>query len=374
MLTLVTPRFRLWLGTVLGIGLALCLSVGPGYSDNRKHSITLEIPPTATYDQALALARQQALAAAESVFQEDTALSRITIEAIGQRGRTRAPLMLVGIARSQWLQNPNPSSLSTEIYAESERLLFPSASNTSISVAPKPDNAVKIVTPETGDATAPEPSLPPLGPIAALAPSPRELGRWKYDEEVGDFFSQVNDATTFLSGAETLEGSYIRFVAFPVRVFIQKDNELWYEAIERAVEDWSNYIPLKLVRRVEDADISIFYEENIASDPGNANLRTGGEARPNLYADPQGNLGYRVNVAIAGYQTLRQISTVARHEIGHALGLWGHSPIGSDLMSAVGRARRGGAYAEISPHTLNTLKRIYEQPTPIGQSAAAINF
>ena len=375
MLTIVSIHSRIWLGTILGLGLAVCLSVTPKYSANQKNSITLEISASTTYEQTLSVARQQAFAAAERLFQENAALSKVVIEAIGQRGTSRVPLMTMEVARSQWLQNPNPSSLPAQIYPESERLLFTSARNTALTADPNPETDDAIDTAQTTDEVIEEPTSPSPGPIAALAPSPRGVERWKYDEEVGDFVNQIGDSTRFLIGAENLAGSYIRFVDFPVGVYIQKGNDRWYEAVEIAVEDWSQYVPLKVVRRAEDADISIFYEETIVSDAAIANLRLGGEARPNLYADQRGNLKYRVDVAIAGYQTPRQISTVTRHEIGHALGLWGHSPNPNDLMSAVGRAsRRRGAYSAITPHTLNTLQRIYELPTPIGQSAAGITF
>ena len=59
------------------------------------------------------------------------------------------------------------------------------------------------------------------------------------------------------------------------------------------------------------------------------------------------------------------LSTVAAHEVGHALGLFGHSSAANDMMLPLDT---GNAKARtVSPRDLNTLKRIYEsKPLPKG--------
>jgi predicted Zn-dependent protease len=51
-----------------------------------------------------------------------------------------------------------------------------------------------------------------------------------------------------------------------------------------------------------------------------------------------------------------------RHEFGHALGIWGHSPKSSDALyfSQVSDP------PAISVGDINTLKKIYQQPTKLG--------
>jgi predicted Zn-dependent protease len=53
---------------------------------------------------------------------------------------------------------------------------------------------------------------------------------------------------------------------------------------------------------------------------------------------------------------------VARHELGHAIGLWGHSPNPEDIMyfSTVKNPPL------ISSRDLQTLYRVYQQPTKLG--------
>lgn len=75
---------------------------------------------------------------------------------------------------------------------------------------------------------------------------------------------------------------------------------------------------------------------------------------------------------IGEYQGLAQVTAVARHELGHALGLWGHSDNIRDLMFGGNHADKYGSrrilnVPIIKPRDLNTLKRVYEQPTLMGQ-------
>jgi predicted Zn-dependent protease len=58
----------------------------------------------------------------------------------------------------------------------------------------------------------------------------------------------------------------------------------------------------------------------------------------------------------------KYLPAAARHEFGHALGIWGHSLEETDVMyySQVGEP------PSISARDINTLKRIYQQPTRLG--------
>ncbi|MEB3357209.1 MAG: peptidase, partial [Synechococcales bacterium] len=85
-----------------------------------------------------------------------------------------------------------------------------------------------------------------------------------------------------------------------------------------------------------------------------------------LYVDTtvpeQPTLAHRCTIWLSPRQTERYIQAAARHEIGHALGIWGHSPDASDALFAA----QVGSPGPISARDVNTLKRIYEQPTHIG--------
>ena len=61
---------------------------------------------------------------------------------------------------------------------------------------------------------------------------------------------------------------------------------------------------------------------------------------------------------------LSQLAILAatRHELGHALGIWGHSLHQNDALYF----SQVSDFPPISPRDINTLKKIYQQPTQIG--------
>jgi predicted Zn-dependent protease len=69
-----------------------------------------------------------------------------------------------------------------------------------------------------------------------------------------------------------------------------------------------------------------------------------------------------LTIQLSPDQSDRYTLATARHELGHALGIWGHSPLETDAMY-FSQVRDS---PEISIRDVNTLKHIYEQPTRLG--------
>lgn len=187
---------------------------------------------------------------------------------------------------------------------------------------------------------------------------PPGLAGYIYDAAVGDYLDQISSSE---------EGSYLQWSYYPVPIYIEEppDYELWKPFVEKAVEEWSAYLPLTVVNTEAEARITI---QRTMLDRG-----ISGAARPRVYFANDGTLQQQVQILIGQQEGLAEVTAVARHELGHALGLWGHSPDQADLMFGGNHADElGGGRAlrvpTIRARDLNTLKRVYEQPTFIGQT------
>lgn len=197
---------------------------------------------------------------------------------------------------------------------------------------------------------------------------------------------------------------YLIWTQFPITVYIQpptdadnsspftaKRAQTWIKAVERAVQSWATYLPLQQVDQATGADVAIWRstpplrldyrrdrnstDANPNSDsPGRTTLPTlrarSAETQFELYtrkpvtttADSGSLLLHRMTIHIRPDQSFEHLQAAARHELGHALGIWGHSPNSTDTMY-FSQVRNP---VQISVRDINTLKRIYEQPTRLG--------
>jgi predicted Zn-dependent protease len=142
----------------------------------------------------------------------------------------------------------------------------------------------------------------------------------------------------------------------------------------QAVQEWNVYLPLEVVDRLEGADISILrsrppLQASVNPETGQLNLPRARAAQTRyefyLRQIPDASeaiLSHRFTIQLSPDQTVEYTLATARHELGHAFGIWGHSPLETDVMY-FSQVRNP---PQISVRDINTLKRIYEQPTPLG--------
>lgn len=214
-------------------------------------------------------------------------------------------------------------------------------------------------------------------PVPKTHPLPETLAQWQDFSVSGDYFLEV----------EPTPLGYLVWSQFPVKIYVEEPTNVelspsslrrfqdWVNAVTEAVEEWIVYLPLELVRNKEGADISILrsrppLETSINRETGEINLprARSAETRYEFYlrrgidAPQKRIISHKFTIELSPDQTAEYTLATARHEIGHALGIWGHSPVETDTLyfSQVGNP------PQISVRDINTLKRVYEQPTRLG--------
>ncbi|NJN62779.1 MAG: peptidase [Coleofasciculaceae cyanobacterium RL_1_1] len=233
----------------------------------------------------------------------------------------------------------------------------------------------------------------------AAHPAPPGLAPWR--DQSGDYFDEIG----------SLPFGALVWSHWPVRVSIDPTAPLdWQADVRTALDNWQTYVPLTIVSESEaitpeglasfetsetqmaDAltvDIAIVRMIVPAQPAANGLLRaasaratfslfvvrdrggledeaesgagaaTGATTRAGVDRE---RFGHRFVIRVSPTQTGAFVQSAVRHEFGHALGIWGHSPNPQDVMFAAQVAQPG----TVSTRDVNTLMRVYEQPTRLG--------
>ncbi|MDX2099780.1 MAG: peptidase [Leptolyngbyaceae cyanobacterium bins.59] len=177
----------------------------------------------------------------------------------------------------------------------------------------------------------------------------------------------------YFDDLQTTEVGALVWSTFPVRVYLEppdsnRRSQVWVREASKAVQDWATHFPLTIVSQPEQAEITIWRSPLPlrVSNRQTGRVRSA-ETRYELYTTQDASTGrktlqHRMFVRVRPDQADSYIRSAVRHELGHALGIWGHSPQESDIMYFA-QVRNP---PPISRRDLNTLKRVYEQPTRLG--------
>ncbi|WP_199332191.1 MULTISPECIES: peptidase [Fischerella] len=205
------------------------------------------------------------------------------------------------------------------------------------------------------------PSSPPTSlPLPQPHPLPSTLMRWQDTTNSGDYFSQV---------APTPVG-YLVWSQFPVKVYIEtpptidpKQAQAWVNHVLQAVHEWNAYLPLQVVENQKVADITVIRKNPPLQKLPNSNIPRARSAQTTYeFYNNKNILYHRFTILLSPNQTGQYLLAAVRHELGHALGIWGHSQSQSDSLY-FSQVRNP---PPISARDVNTLKRVYEQPTSLG--------
>ena len=218
-------------------------------------------------------------------------------------------------------------------------------------------------------------------PTPQVHPLPTPLAQWQDVTDAGDYFSEIKLTPV----------GYLVWSHFPVTIYVERPKDpnessasnqrfqKWVDAVLQAVREWNIYLPLQVVTQREGADILILRERPpvqalLDRETGKFNIprARSAQTRYEFYLRqtdkaPQAILSQRLTIQLSPHQTDNYTLATARHELGHALGIWGHSALETDIMY-FSQVRHS---PQISVRDINTLKRIYQQPTRVGWPLAA---
>lgn len=142
----------------------------------------------------------------------------------------------------------------------------------------------------------------------------------------------------------------------------------WRQAVDQALAQWADLLPLQRVDRQEAAQIRLWRRRPPRQTGVDGRLRAShGRAVLSLRQVDRGQgprLEPLVEVLLSPDQRQEALQATALHELGHAVGLWGHSEADDDVMAA----RPGPKPILVfSARDRATLEWLYSQPTRFGQ-------
>lgn len=197
----------------------------------------------------------------------------------------------------------------------------------------------------------------------------------RYVPKAGDYYQEVAGASTGLLWTD-----------FPVKVFAESPPEEWRRTLKEALDAWSTVFPLQPASAREDADIIISWgrlpEGKMGTEHGWTTIRREDdrvvERRKRSF----------ISLDNSRRWPQEEMRAALLHELGHGLGIGGHSKVATDVMfpavqETIEELRGGGNTTEpgrqilpsdaeekhintkLTRRDVNTLIRLYNCPGPL---------
>ena len=169
--------------------------------------------------------------------------------------------------------------------------------------------------------------------------------------ESADFFDSIQ---------KYAGNTVVRWRDVPVRVHLPVGSpDSWQRSLDSGIKRWNEYLPVRVVSATEQADVEVVWVNRLV--PQYLGITR--------LVIPSGQLKVTVFLLRPTYYLPqipeRVLQLAFLHELGHALGIFGHSTSKQDLMYASeitpGPKNKPSEihYAGLSERDINTLKHIY---------------
>ncbi|CAN5469517.1 hypothetical protein BH10CYA1_BH10CYA1_49530 [soil metagenome] len=174
------------------------------------------------------------------------------------------------------------------------------------------------------------------------------------DAKAGDYFSAV----------KKFDGETVaRWTSFPITIKLPPESpESWKKNLQVGITEWNRFIPLQSVSGFENCDIEVTWVNHLL--PGVLGITR-------LTTPKRGSIHVEIWMLRPTFYVQdipeHAVQVAFMHELGHAIGIFGHSTTPDDLMASaeLSLAMKGKATPRsltVEPRDLNTLKHIYDTP------------
>ncbi len=172
------------------------------------------------------------------------------------------------------------------------------------------------------------------------------------------------------------DGKITRFTQMPIRVHIApmpmgiEGIETYLESLRYAMREWEaaadGRIQFQEVEAIDNADIRVRWQRGGLTQITDTAL---GKTELSRLSETDFEVGMVLSLRERGSAVLlspEKMRTVCLHELGHAIGLWGHSPDSADVLFFAATAQRPTDRDKV------TLRNVYATPLHAPQHEAAI--
>jgi predicted Zn-dependent protease len=201
-------------------------------------------------------------------------------------------------------------------------------------------------------------------------PLPEAMQPARYVATAGDYYRVI---------ALTSEGE--QWSELPVKAFLgNAPNMKWQQGTREAFDIWSAVFPLQLVAREETADIRLGWAESL-EEAGRAGEESDWVRIKRVGGQLSGRRVAVITVDVARNWSKDEMRAIVLHEMGHALGIKGHSDSAKDIMFWQMQEKYHQVQAprvplpifwkslvkQPSQRDMNTLIRLYNSPGSIAR-------